>query len=1477
MSLPLFCFTDGSFEYGNNTAKENVVAAKAAGYDRVAIIDHSSMCNVIQFLKHCKAEDMGAIVGSTLSISIPERDRLVWAIENQNKWQWLFPHLALPTPSLTFAHQHCKTLVAALLAAKKSKAKAKMDTLTTVIANVKEQILADPEHTPAVPENAGDFAGLNEDFLKKTGARIMRWELDLAFGSLTFIAKSLKGYRSLLRLVSIRSLNKHHNIHNPDHEQKPLALTWEDIRTESEDVLVIDPLSSKSVLGAFSTARPSEREQLLSSLPLEDWGLDGLGLDVPVSRGAVTWLHELTRKHPALSLYPLPTASFTEKSLYEAYCIKVAVHRGVCVHDLLFQAPDPQKYIRQHQDVLQAYSDFECRDVDFKREHWDTFPNTDVPLNQIKLPNYKMAVCDVINYAFAQKSVSGVVHTDETEALSAFDDWIKPDCPENIAFPDFRQRRLNDFCLHQLSVDGVAKKVHELFGENADDKMTEYLDRHTMEYDVIEGMGFSGYFLIEYDFVSYARKIGVPVGDGRGSAAGSLIVYGLGITDVDPIAYDLQFERFLNPERVSMPDIDVDFGAGQGVDRGSVLKYISDSYQDPHSRYPSSSQIANMNCYQLKSSISAVRRCLGFTMAYDRYLKRLIEDVEAELGINTAVASVKWDELLETELIQNKLAKEPNLCRVLMFARTLTGKKSTYGVHAGGVVISPSIVPDYSAVECDDDGKFFSHFDKDDIETGGLIKFDVLGLKTLSVLDEAIMQIKRNHGIVIETRNLDTEDQEVYDLICRQVLSDVFQLESGGMRDLVGNLQPRSIGELAVLSALYRPGALDSGMVEDYIEVKGGKPVSYDHPALEVVTKETNGCIVYQEQVMSIVRELAGYSLGEADLLRRAMGKKKIEVMREQKSIYNGRAQGFWRPHYIKQGKPLKFPFELDVCLTDLTEELTHLRIVDCLDENGYFSNMDTVAICMRELLTLSDEALKKLIDRLSDMNYVVRLFKEDYFDAMTSSITHRLADFDEGRVKEVATRVYYALTQFVRFNQIFNKIEKFAGYGFNKSHAISYAMISYKTAYVKCHYPAEFYSAVLSFKTLDKLHATVVEATQKMGLKLLAPHVNKSKERFQADGFKSIRYGLGKLRDMGKSAALIVKEREDHGDYASLFEFLLRLKPSRKKPNAAAILSMSVSGAFDLFIPKRVVVAPQINGRFYIAWLRGLMNDSKAYKKAEPISGLHKMVDFMDEYEWLIYLTTLSTVKHLEKEKIVPSTHFPLLRSKVSMTGLAEQLDRVGDIASDSVVYNLVQRFKQDEALTPFDLEYLRAYLLFQYEQSFIAAWFASMKLTLDLSTTETLNAERHVSGMYITSTPIKVLNVADKVEREPPSSIIDGCPVELRQLDSGYNDQRVTTYGIARNVIVKNVKNEDSRYYNEKMLFFDLEHGADEVKCMIFGNAPTNAFYNKIIEDGAVMLVAGEVNCNDFGLTLMVQAVKRYYPIEDEKLQVVPKMKKR
>jgi DNA polymerase-3 subunit alpha len=585
-----------------------------------------------------------------------------------------------------------------------------------------------------------------------------------------------------------------------------------------------------------------------------------------------------------------------------------------------------------------------------------------------------------------------------------------------------------------------------------------YGARLDLELGVICAMGFAGYFLIVADFIRWARENGVPVGPGRGSGAGSLVAYSLGITDLDPIEHDLLFERFLNPERVSMPDFDVDF-CMDGRDR--VIEYVANKYGRDRV-----SQIITYGTLAAKAVVRDVGRVLGHPYGYVDKIAKLIP---LEIGMTLDKALGQEEEL--RRLYDN----EPEVHDLIDLARSLEGLARNAGTHAGGVVIAPSVLTDFTPLYCEEGSTTpVTQFDKDDVEAAGLVKFDFLGLRTLTIIDWVVRDINEQRAAGGEAplimSALPMDDAPTYALLKSTKTTAVFQLESRGMKDLIRRLQPDRFGDIVALVALFRPGPLQSGMVEDFIARKhdtSGATIDYLHPDLKPVLEATYGVILYQEQVMQIAQILAGYTLGGADLLRRAMGKKKPEEMAKQRSVFVSGA----------------------------------------------------VARGVRE-----------------------------------AQATH-----------------------------IFDLMEKFAGYGFNKSHSAAYALLSYQTAWLKAHYPAAYMAAVLS-SDMDKTDkvVTLIDECTGMDLKVLPPDVNASVYAFRVAGAASIRYGMGAIKGVGASAVeAIIEEREKNGPFKTLADLCRRIDLQRV--NRRVFEALIRSGSLDLIGPNRASLTAELERAMHL------------------------------------------------------------------------------------------------------------------------------------------------------------------------------------------------------------------------------------------------------------------------------------------------------
>lgn len=624
-------------------------------------------------------------------------------------------------------------------------------------------------------------------------------------------------------------------------------------------------------------------------------------------------------------------------------------------------------------------------------------------------------------------------------------EYFLPSCPtDGLTEPDY---------LIKVSREGLERRLLALFPDEVmrTEKRPEYDERLEVELKVINDMGFPGYFLIVMEFIQWSKDNGIPVGPGRGSGAGSLVAYALDITDLDPLEFDLLFERFLNPERVSMPDFDIDFCMER---RDEVIDHVAELYGRN-----AVSQIITFGTMAAKAVIRDVGRVLGHPYGFVDRISKLIP---GDPGMTLAKAFDVEPRLPEA------YAEDEEVKDLVDMARILEGVTRNAGKHAGGVVIAPTKITDFSPIYCDSEGlNPVTQFDKNDVETAGLVKFDFLGLRTLTIIQWAIDMIKEVRGETIDIAAINLEDPSSFDLLKAYQTTAVFQLESRGMKDLIKRLQPDCFEDIIALVALFRPGPLQSGMVDNFIDRKHGREdisfpdAEYQHECLRDILTPTYGIILYQEQVMQIAQEMSGYTLGGADMLRRAMGKKKPEEMAKQRAIFEAGAKD---------------------------------------------NNIDP----------------------------------------------------------ELAMK-------------IFDLVEKFAGYGFNKSHSAAYALVSYQTLWLKCHYPAEFMAAVMSadMDNTDKI-VTLVDECDAMGLEILPPDVNVGSHKFTVDNQGRIVYGIGAIKGVGEGPIeAIVEGREAHGGYKDLFDFCAKI--DLKKINKRVLEKLVLAGAMDNLGPHRAALMDTI------------------------------------------------------------------------------------------------------------------------------------------------------------------------------------------------------------------------------------------------------------------------------------------------------------
>ena len=854
------------------------------------------------------------------------------------------------------------------------------------------------------------------------------------------LAKNNDGHRNLMQAIS--------SAHNNYNYQSPI-INFDDLKNFKDDIVVISGGKDSHIYELSKQNKLVEIENRIDDFLMvfkDDFFIEVQKTNRPDELDYFSNILPLSSKK-GIPLIATNDVLFAKKDDYEIHETKVCINTGKTLNDPNREKPfSDEQYFKSSDEMQKLFNGFD-----------ELIDNT----------NEVAKKCNVS------------LHT------------------KGYFLPEYPVPEEHDF--DSFLVDLSTKRLSRLIDKFEKSKQKNYLQRLEYELNQIKKMGFSSYFLIVFDFIQWSKDNDVPVGPGRGSGAGSLVAYSLGITTLDPIDHGLLFERFLNPERISMPDFDIDFCMEK---RDSVIDYVSKKYGAD-----AVSQIATFGTMAARAVVRDVARAMGKPYALGDRISKMIP----------FAPGMTLDRAKEEQPVFAQAAKnDPEVREVVDLAYKLEGIARNVGKHAGGVVIAPGSLSDFCPIYNDrQSSSVMTQYDKDDVEKIGLVKFDFLGLRTLTVIDKALKSININLKDKLDLDNIPMDDQKVFDLLSSGKTMAVFQLESTGMRDLIKKLKPTKFEEITALLALYRPGPLNSGMHTTFVDRKHGKsPVTYPHDLLEPVLSETYGVIVYQEQVMESARVLAGYSMGEADILRRVMGKKKIEEMEEQREIF--------------------------------------------------------VKGCEK------------------------------------NSIPEKKA------------------------NKIFELIEQFAEYGFNKSHSAAYAVISYQTAYLKTYYPEHFMAAVLSTElgNTDKIHALIQEC-KRMGIKVLKPNILTSNKMFLVNNNSDIEYGLGAVKGVADAFIQHVCQVRKTNKFNDLWDF--SKKVDIKLGGKKSLEALSQSGAFDSIAPSRSIAVSCIEDMLK----DGSNNSSKqAAMSGDLFSSLNESFDPYEKYKNTLDIG-LSELLSLEKKSL--------------------------------------------------------------------------------------------------------------------------------------------------------------------------------------------------------------------------------------------------
>ena len=909
-------------------------------------------------------------------------------------------------------------------------------------------------------------------------------------GEILCLAKNNDGLKSLMGIISKSQLQQ---------ENGNISITFEDLRSCVGNIIVIAGGPASTI---FNLAKLKKNQDLKTELAsFKETFKDDFCIEL--QRLGKSFEEEFIQCIlPIASEFKIPVvvsndAMFAQKEDFDIHETKVCINTGKTLNDSnrerLFT---PEQFFKSTKDMSNLFGDCDP----------DTLVNN--------------------TYAIAQKC----------NVTLTTDQYFLPE------YPVPKEHDFNSF-LSELS----KKQLEEIINSYSAEKKDIYQQRLDYELTQIHATGFSSYFLIVADFIQWSKDNDVPVGPGRGSGAGSLVAFALGITALDPIEHNLLFERFINPERISMPDFDIDFCMDK---RDMVIDYVGQKYGKS-----AVSQIATFGTMAARAVVRDVARALGKPYALGDRISKMIPFIPG-MTLEKAISS--------QPIFKKMINDEEEVSEIIDLAYKLEGIARNVGKHAGGIVIAPGSIADFCPTYFDPQSdSLMTQFDKDDVETIGLVKFDFLGLRTLTVIDRAVKTIneylsKKNEK-ALDLNTLTLDDPKVFELLASGRTTAVFQLESTGMRELIRRLKPTKFEEIVALLALYRPGPLESGMHDEFVDRKHGKSrVTFPHELLAPVLSETYGVILYQEQVMQAAQVLAGYSLGQADILRRAMGKKKVEEMEQQRQIF------------------------VDGC---------------------------------------SQNEIKK------------------------------------------ATA-----------EKIFDLIEKFAGYGFNKSHSAAYAMLSYQTAYLKTYFPEHFMAAVLSTElgNTDKI-STLINECKEMKIRVLTPDIKSSNKYFNVNSDLDIKYGLGAIKGVADSFIDHVLEVRKNYSFKDLFD--LTKKVNIRLGGKKSIEALTKAGAFDELAPSRSIA---------LACMEDMLREGQ--KNSSQIAGTSDLFASMEEtfdpYEKYVNVKDLSKEDLLNHERDALGYYFSG-HPVIAIEGMVENLrsHTIGEVTDDigkAKIVGLLNSYRQ-------------------------------------------------------------------------------------------------------------------------------------------------------------------------------------------------------
>lgn len=1519
--------SDESMIEGTSSVEEYVKSAKKQGIGKLLLADKNSLAAMVDFITECKKEKIKPILGATLSVDFPEIDNHFLLFSNYKIINTIEQLFNFKIFDLFKKNNDIKiNLISELVVSADKYKKSKSKTRTSIFINEISSIF----------ENASDgnynlikLIDLDKEKIEKDYIIKFKNNIEISALELSELLSQIninnklkrsdivvsvmndKGLQNLKDLISLSFLEGQEDLDIDSNGKRAVDsypyVSIDNIKKYSEG-LVFFLGDRRDALGRDIIELNTDGKEIIQKFKnilgdsLTLYSKISTDQDHPIYVSNEIKLNDkilelsLTENIPCIATHD---ARFAEKEMYQLHDIKRAILLGENVHSVTRNKEEyKNQYLISPQELINNFKNYP--EMLLNNIYISDIPKYNIKFDKSILPEFPIPEDfeKQVIQKFISKNNIEIINNDEKESIK---EYIFKVTKEKFPEDEWDYERDNQYnnlisgeYMSYLAWQGIeSKMVIRMKKDEWENKKQEYYDRFLYESNIINNMGFSGYFLIVQEFINWAKSKGVPVGTGRGSGAGSLVAFGLNITGLDPVKDGLLFERFLNPERVSMPDFDIDFGEGFDelgniVGRDDVIQHVKETYIN-NTSFPSVSQIATRGEFGLKSGVKAIAKALGHTIPFEQDLIVLVPDTP----------DFSFDAFLQIPEIAERYETEAEFRYIIDIAQKLEGKKQSSGVHAGGVVIADKNgITKFCPVQCSPDGSgLVTQLTKNPVEKAGLVKFDFLGLKTLSVVELTIKNIFDKNKIKIDINNIPENDNKTFIMLQEGKTNSVFQVESSGMTALMKQLQVEDIAAISDLLALYRPGPMESGMLENFVNVrkeilkqrqlvdpniKDIKSVRMDlldskmidsftplHTDLLSILSPTNNQMIYQEQVMQSAQILADYSLGGADLLRRAMGKKKPEEMALQKQIFITGALNKYREHFMEvTKKSIGQSINLD-----FKNELNKLSLQEYLDEfNGLFflANQPKILKLFKDYIGYSEEDYINIHKNINNMK--VKNFQLEHSKKIIELLNNKFKNLgiEESESDNYAKKIYFSIAQFVRFNHIFSAIEKFAAYGFNKSHSLAYANITYQTAYLKANYTPEFFSAVLTFQqdSLEKINMTAVDMRLNHSIKLLKPDVNKNKFSFTPNDEYSILYGLAGIKSLGNSGFIIVKEKEINGDYQSIEDLVYRfsyraikLGNHSVKLNSGAFSALAFSGALDSLIPTYVNNCNEIKSkRHYLIHIFNKIQHMIPSKKDELTTFINDIVEDrinLGYYSNQVVFTPNNSKKPLEQ----------ILDIELAYSNNADIAWEIEPLIELGVNGKPKKPKKQMISFPPsldekMNIIYDNCNLIPSVNKHIKNLFDDFKKVIIEATNVEkllVLGKEKEYTGLYLSEHPVNINNIKSRSFVNSSVKNLENI-INITQEKQG---EQVTIIGVINTINTFPIKNGDNAGKN--MAKISVEDETGEINITLFSKQ--FSLVEEQLMQNTVIKITGEIDYKEeYGISIKPHTFQNLLPQGNE-----------